>query len=196
MSNENSPKALLQRYRVKIARVIMFTVLAYTFGYERISIMPFDSAIGLAGIAVLLLGVLVRSISAGVLHKNDILATAGIYAIVRNPLYLGSLLILFGFNIIIANWLIAVTSIGLYLLTYVPTILREEQGLDRVYGEEWRAYVARSTRLFPNLLRLGALADIRWNYAQWRKNHEHNTVLAAITVLTVLWLYNTYLSAQ
>lgn len=184
----------LQKYRVLLSRIIFTLLVIYVFGYQRIGIMPFDSALGLTGIAITALGVLIRSLSAGVLHKNDILATEGIYATVRNPLYFGSLLLLVGVNLIIADWLTLVVTLSVFALTYAPTILSEERGLAAKYGDEWQAYVASTPRIIPNPLRLGALRGMRWSGAQWYKNHEHNTVIAAVVMLLLLHFYNRFWS--
>lgn len=195
MANESSSFfRFLQRHRVLIGRVVWPLLILYVFGYRRIPIMGLESAAGLAGLGVVVLGLAVRSLSAGTLHKNDVLATEGIYAIVRNPLYLGSLLLLLGVNIIIADPLTLAVSLALFAVTYVPTIRREEQGLAHAYGEHWQAYIASTPRLLPRLSRLGALRGMDWSLSQWRKNHEHHTVLAAFLILALLELYNRYLA--
>jgi len=196
MSQSNPLLAQLQRKRVLIARIVVAVLVLYLFAYKRIPVIPLGSGLGLAGIAVLFLGVLIRSLSAGVLQKNDVLAVDGIYAIVRNPLYLGSLVILLGVNILIANPLALVVTVALFLITYIPTILREEGGLAYAYGESWHAYTRRTPRLLPNPLRLGALRQVRWSLRQWRKNHEHNTVLAALLLLLLLHLYGRFVAVR
>jgi protein-S-isoprenylcysteine O-methyltransferase Ste14 len=192
MSQRPPLSKILQRHRVRIARILWWVLLIYLFLIERITIIPLASTPGLVGIGVIGLGLLVRSLSAGMLHKNQVLASEGIYAMVRNPLYFGSLLLLVGVNIIIANWLMAVSSMVLFAITYIPTIKGEESGLAHAYGEEWEAFKKSTPRLFPNLLKLGELRNSRWSYPQWVKNHEHNTVLAAIGILIVLQLYSSY----
>lgn len=185
----------LQQHRVRIARILWGVLLIYLFAIERIAITPLTSKFGVIGIGVIVLGLLVRSLSAGMLHKNQVLATEGIYAMVRNPLYFGSLLLLVGVNIIIANWLMAVSSVALFAITYIPTIKGEESGLAHAYGEEWEAFKKSTPRLFPNLLRVGELKKSRWSYPQWIKNHEHNTVLAAIAILIALQFYSNFFAA-
>lgn len=181
-----------QRHRVMIARVIWLLLAIYVFGIERQPIQDLASSVGVTGIIITLLGVAVRSISAGILQKNEVLATTGIYAIVRNPLYLGSLLMLLGVNIIIFHPLVLVVSAALFALTYIPTILNEESGLLHHYGKEWEAYARSTPRLLPNPMRFGELTRLKWSGAQWYHNHEHNTVLAAVAVLVLLQLYNSF----
>lgn len=195
MAKNKSLISLLQRHRVNIARVIWVLLFAYVFGFERIAVHPLDSMIGLAGIGVIALGIVVRSLSAGMLRKNETLATGGMYAMVRNPLYFGSLLLLVGLNIIVADPLTMAVSAALFAITYIPTILREEKGLAYAYGKEWEAFKNSTPRLIPNPLRIGELRKGRWSARQWLKNHEHNTILAAIAILILLHLYGSYLAA-
>ncbi len=192
MSSINIKFGSLQRHRVVISRIIWLAMIVYFFGIERISIHSIPSAIALGGIAVIVLGILIRSISAGALHKNAQLSTSGIYAIVRNPLYVGSICMLIGLNIIIGNLVIAVVSVALFLATYIPTILNEEAGLRSAFPEETREYFASTPRIIPNILRIGALRDATWSGSQWYRNHEHNTIIAAIALVAALEIYNRY----
>ena len=103
----------LQKHRVKIARVIWIALILFLFVYKRTPVMPLDSTFGILGIVVTLLGVTVRSLSAGALRKNEVLATEGLYAIVRNPLYLGSLTMSAGFAIAAGDGTSASVGAGL-----------------------------------------------------------------------------------
>jgi protein-S-isoprenylcysteine O-methyltransferase Ste14 len=185
-----------QRHRVLISRIALGLLLVYVFGIERVQIMSFGSAAGIAGLAFIGAGLLVRSLSAGMLHKNMQLTTDGIYAIVRNPLYLGSLLLLAGINFIIADALTAAASAILFAVIYVPTIAKEERRLSSSFPEQWAEYAATTPRLLPRLTRLGALAGASWSYGQWRKNHEHNTILAAIAIIGLLLAYGRFAGFQ
>ncbi len=186
----------LRKHRVLIARVIWLLLLLYLFVYLRQPVKAFSSPEGLIGILLIAVGVLVRSLSAGMLHKNDQLASYGIYGMVRNPLYFGSLLLLVGVNVIIANPVAWVVSLLLFAITYIPTILGEEEGLAQAFGDAWQAYKKSTPRLIPNPLKLAELRHTQWNARQWYRNHEHNTVLAALTILALLYAYNRYWAIQ
>ena len=77
------------------------------------------------------------------------LVTTGPYAHVRNPLYLGNLLLSVGVCVF-ANvyWMIAVLVIG-FLIQYTPIIRSEETYLMDVCGDRYRAYVAAVPRFIP-----------------------------------------------
>ncbi len=189
MSSNQLPKRL-QKYRVILGRILIPLVLIYLFWFERIPVHLFNSRIGLVGVALVALGVAIRSLSAGMLHKNEQLASSGIYAVVRNPLYLGSLVMLIGVNLLIIHPLFLLTSLALFLLTYVPTIRNEERGLAARYGKAWVDYASSTPRLLPRLSRIGELRHIQWSGERWYHNHEHNTVIAAVAVLLLLQLYS------
>ena len=79
------------------------------------------------------------------------LVTTGPYAHVRNPLYLGNLILSVGVCVV-ANvyWMIAVLTIG-FLIQYTPIIRSEETYLLDVCGDRYRAYCAAVPRLMPHL---------------------------------------------
>src|SRR6185436_17354821 len=107
---------------------------------------------------------------AGVIKKDDSLATSGIYALTRNPLYLGSSLIATGFAIMSANELAAALLIVPFGLIYPTVMLREEAHLARLFPEQFRSYQKRVPRFFPRLsLRLAG----SFSFAQYLSNREY-----------------------
>ena len=79
------------------------------------------------------------------------LVTAGPYAHVRNPLYLGNFVLSIGVCVF-ANvyWMIAVLVIG-FLIQYTPIIHSEETYLLEACGDRYRTYCAAVPRLIPYL---------------------------------------------
>ncbi|MDH7570069.1 MAG: methyltransferase, partial [Armatimonadota bacterium] len=94
-------------------------------------------------------GELTRFWAAGHITKQEQLATTGPYAWVRNPLYLGSLLITLGWGMMSGEPLAAAVLLGSFLLTHLPTIYREERYLRSRFGSEFEEYCRRVPRLFP-----------------------------------------------
>ena len=95
-------------------------------------------------------GVWLRAYASGYVRKNAELTTSGPYAYTRNPLYLGSMMIAFGFAWASALWWIAVLLAVLFAVIYVPTIRGEEAYL-RGQFPEFDAYAAQVPRLLPRL---------------------------------------------
>lgn len=123
-------------------------------------------------------GVLLRGYASGYVRKNAELATTGPYAYTRNPLYLGSMLIAFGFAAAARSWILIGLLAALFAIIYLPTIEGEEQYL-RTHFPEFESYAARVPRLFPNLLpnRKGQLPPTpsnRFSKALYQQHHEYN----------------------
>lgn len=76
------------------------------------------------------------------------LATAGLYARMRHPQYVGFVLIMFGF---LLQWPTLVTLLMFPILVGMYAFLarREEADMAREFGEEYRKYAARTPRFFP-----------------------------------------------
>lgn len=84
------------------------------------------------------------------IQRGHKLATTGIYAVIRNPSYLGLLVNSLGWALVFRS------SVGLVLtaLTLLPLLARiasEERLLRGHFGAEYDAYVSRTWRLVPGL---------------------------------------------
>jgi len=79
-------------------------------------------------------------------HK---LLTHGIYRYVRNPGYLGTLLLFIGAGIASNNYISMAVCILLPILAYLYRIHAEETMLRESFGEEFISYKKRSWRLIP-----------------------------------------------
>jgi protein-S-isoprenylcysteine O-methyltransferase Ste14 len=147
-------------------------------------------ALGLVPIAV---GEAIRLWATGHLHKNDALTVTGVYAYVRHPLYLGTLLISAGF-LAMANSALALGALVFlalfffgYYLPYKDRI--ESARLESLYGDEFRRYSAAVPRLIPRLrpyVALGATPEKlpTWRMARFADNNELGT--AAVVGLGVI----------
>src|SRR5262249_20980246 len=92
----------------------------------------------LVGLPIAIAGAVLRALAAGVINKDSTLATSGVYALTRNPLYFGSTLLAVGFAIMSANEIAAALLILPFGLIYPTVMLREEEHLSRLFPEEFR----------------------------------------------------------
>ena len=74
----------------------------------------------------------------------------GLNAYVRNPLYFGIIIFIFGYFIHQPTWMNFVSLIIIYAYLYIGTAL-EEKKLETVFGEEYRQYKKRVKMLIPFL---------------------------------------------
>jgi protein-S-isoprenylcysteine O-methyltransferase Ste14 len=74
------------------------------------------------------------------------LATAGVYQYVRNPMYVGLMLMVGGIGIALAgDWTLAMAA-PLALVLRNGVVLREERYLEAKFGDEYRRFKARVPR--------------------------------------------------
>jgi Phospholipid methyltransferase len=144
-------------------------------------------------------GLLLRGYASGYVKKNAELTMTGPYAYTRNPLYLGSALMAFGFAAASRSLWIAVLLALLFAIIYVPTIYSEEQFL-RATFPAFASYSQRVPRLLPRLMQFRnhytdcetALAPARmpgegsFSGALYHQHREYNSLLGACAVYAVL----------
>jgi protein-S-isoprenylcysteine O-methyltransferase Ste14 len=138
----------------------------------------------LIGLAVAVLGILLRALASGHVKKNEALATSGPYAYTRNPLYLGSVVIAVGFALAARSWWIAGVMVIFFVAVYVPVIRGEEKYL-RSRFPEFEKYAAEVPRLLPRLSSGGGEKG-SFSWELYKKHREYNAVLGALAVLAAL----------
>jgi len=83
------------------------------------------------------------------LKKKKILARRGLYALVRNPMYIARYLLMLGVLLFTGNLWIALGFTVAYYFYMVNRVGREERKLVEVFGDEYREYCARVPRFLP-----------------------------------------------
>lgn len=134
-------------------------------------------------------GLWLRGYASGYLKKNAELAMTGPYAFTRNPLYLGSMLIAFGFAWASMRWEIAVALAVLFAVIYLPTIRSEEAFLRGAFAR-FDEYCAAVPRLLPRLTpaRLADAGGGSFVQAQYVKHREYNALIGAAAIYAALIL--------
>ena len=133
-------------------------------------------------------GEVVRFWSSGTLYKVETLATTGPFALVRNPLYLGSTIIAIGFCFANRNPIFIGTFGVVLVLVYIRTIRREERLLREAFGEEFEEYCKRVPRLLPLKPPLGGPGRLLMGFSvkQAVHNNELDTIIGIAALLGVL----------
>jgi len=143
-------------------------------------------------LTLVLPGLWLRGYAAGYVKKNSELTISGPYAHVRNPLYLGSILIASGFAVALMSWPFAVALAAFFLLVYVPVIASEERFLGETFLEyQW--YRARVPRLIPRITpvrRPDARPEDAGSFSLplYRKHREYNSAIGAALLYCSLLL--------
>ena len=167
---------MLQKIRVPLGFLLAAAVL-YFAEPTAVSI--------LVGLPVAFVGGVFRALAAGVIRKDTVMTTRGVYALTRNPLYFGSALLACGFAIMSWNEIAAILVLLPFGVIYPAVILREERHLEVLFADEFRAYRRSVPRFFPRFSRGSIFC---FSFGQYLDNREYNTVLGFTGALTVLTL--------
>jgi protein-S-isoprenylcysteine O-methyltransferase Ste14 len=137
-------------------------------------------------------GLWLRGYAAGYVKKNAELTMTGPYAYTRNPLYLGSMLIAFGFAAASKSIVIVLLLAALFALIYIPVIHSEETFLRSKFAD-FDTYAASVPRLIPRMrpARIGDSPDMErgsFSFPLYRKHREYNALMGATAIYAVLAL--------
>lgn len=139
----------------------------------------------LASLALVVPGILLRGYASGYVKKNTELTTTGPYAYTRNPLYLGSILIAFGFALAARNLWIAVALVLLFGVIYGPVIVGEEEYL-RAHFDGYEVYAKRVPRLLPRMRAERGETGGGFSFGLYCKHREYNSLLGSFCIYLVL----------
>jgi protein-S-isoprenylcysteine O-methyltransferase Ste14 len=109
-----------------------------------------------AGVVLLLVGTALQMIAGRALmraYHQDRLTTTGPFAVCRNPLYANIILTLLpALAILCRSWLMLTASVVMYVLTRLH-IHREEEYLEKRFGQQYLDYRRRTNAIFPTIRR-------------------------------------------
>jgi protein-S-isoprenylcysteine O-methyltransferase Ste14 len=176
-------KTLWQRIAKRIRVPMGFAFAAVYLGFAH----PSPLAVALS-LLLVVPGVWLRAYASGYVKKNQELATTGPYAHTRNPLYLGSILIAFGFAAASASWIILILLSVLFAVIYIPTIRGEEAFL-HAHFPAFVAYSRAVPRLLPRLTPAPTTAAAGvFSKALYLQHREYNALIGSIALYLALIL--------
>jgi hypothetical protein len=137
------------------------------------------------GVAFIFLGIGMRLWSSGHIKKNRALATDGPYTFVRHPIYVGNIMLGFGFALASSLWW-GIPLLILILLTFYPhAIHREDENLHRRFKREWEQWRKETPALIPRISRYRNAQHGEWSFIQsLRQNGE-----PIIALFLLFWVY-------
>lgn len=133
-------------------------------------------------------GLWLRGYASGYVKKNTEVTMSGPYARTRNPLYLGSMLIAFGFALGAQSLWIAIALAVLFAVIYVP-VIRSEEAFLRSKFAGYDNYAARVPRLIPRLRSAARMGEEGgFSGALYRKHREYNALIGSTAIYVALIL--------
>ncbi|HEX5233819.1 MAG TPA: isoprenylcysteine carboxylmethyltransferase family protein [Silvibacterium sp.] len=133
-------------------------------------------------------GLWLRGYASGYVKKNAEITMTGPYARTRNPLYLGSMLIAFGFALAARSVWIAAVLVLLFAIIYIP-VIRAEEAFLRAKFAGYNEYAARVPRLLPRL-RVATVSGDSGCFSSmlYRKHREYNALIGSAAIYIALIL--------
>ena len=161
-----------------------------------------DRLLGICGIVVALTGQAVRLITIGYEYIErggkegkvyaSRLVQGGVYALTRNPMYVGNGLIAIGMTMLAGSPLIYLVVLPFFLFVYQALVAAEEAYLRKQFGLEYDRYCARVSRWWPRWPRIGpALSGLSYDWRQAIRK-ELSTMAGLFTGIVLLPLLRTY----
>lgn len=184
--------AFFARRRIAISLIGFASLTSYNVLVQRtVPYNPFELGNGwvLAAMAMLFVGLAIRSWSAGTLLKSRELTTCGPYSVTRNPLYIGSFLMMFAFCTLCRDWPTMMFVAGPMTMLYWGQVQFEEQRLSEKFPHEWRSYAQGTPRFIPRRF------DVRmwtgWTAKEWLRNREYRALTASLVGLVAVYVWHT-----
>ena len=150
---------------------------------------PFDWTNGttLFGEVLLVSGLLLRAWAAGTLRKSQAIITSGPYQFVRNPLYIGSFMLMLGFSVLLQDWLAIWIVLGPILAMYLNKVRQEEKYLAHNFPDDWLAYKQTTPKFIPDVFAWPSLSG--FSISQWAHNREYQALVASVGGLILLFFW-------
>lgn len=115
------------------------------------------------------------------------LVSSGPFALVRNPLYIGNIVLWAGFGVVAADWWVAGLVALALALEYHAIVRWEEQLIARRLGDSYRDYLASVSRWVPTLAgvtRRPAAVSFSWKDTLFS---ERGTLIAIAAASALLY---------
>ncbi|MBM3381800.1 MAG: isoprenylcysteine carboxylmethyltransferase family protein [Betaproteobacteria bacterium] len=125
-------------------------------------------------------------------YSNGQLVQEGPFALLRNPLYFGNLVLSVGLALMCnVSWL-PILVIVVFYAQYIPVVAWEERKLTHIFGDAYARYCATvPNRWFPSLQRIRAVslyaAPQSWGPALKSEKRTLTSVVAYFTIMTCLF---------
>jgi protein-S-isoprenylcysteine O-methyltransferase Ste14 len=185
--------AALKRQRTKVGFALAAVCVAESiyFREQPFHLHQFNVPV-LLSFVLIGVGLLLRIGALMYLRKKESLATNGVYSLCRHPLYLGSILLAYGFCVLLNDLDNFVVATVYFFIFYSLTIVWEESRLAERYGETHRRYRGKTPLIAP----FGRYQanDFQWRYL--KKRSVLSLLMAVVGLLLAVEIMGEMLSAD
>ena len=184
------PRIKIQGLSIFISVVI--TIFLHKWLFPEWKRQLFNELFNFSGVVLVLFGFLFRVCARG--HKEEkssqgrSLVKDGPYALIRNPMYFGTLLIGIGTTAILFQFWTIFLFLAVFLLIYIPQVRKEEALLAAMFKEEYQEYSKAVPGYFPrirSLLNLRKHLDLKLS---WVKKELSSFIFTLLIILVIeIW---------
>jgi len=167
--------------RGKIRRIPIYLGAFLLFFFSK----PYFPGIAV-GLILIFLGESIRVWAAGHLQKNETLTVTGPYAYVKNPLYIGTILITVGFCILADNIYLLAAATLIFCFHYIPYKKRMEgDRLKKIFGNQYEDYDQKVPEYLPRWKRYSD-KSVPWQFRCFIENSEVGILLIILAGILLI----------
>ncbi len=184
------------KLRIKINGLLAFLFIFIVLTFSKVTFRAFrdqfvDEMYDIIGLSFILFGSLFRISARGYKSEHSKMGHAltvdGPYSVVRNPMYFGSFLLGTGVCFMLWKFWVFVVFLALFLIVYIPQIIKEEKKLFKIFGDRFTVYRNNVPLFFPKITAVlkrdvDPCLPIRW---LWIKS-EWKTVIPTFIFIAVV----------
>jgi protein-S-isoprenylcysteine O-methyltransferase Ste14 len=138
------------------------------------------------GLPLIIIGECIRIWAAGHLQKNENLTVSGPYAHVKNPLYVGTILITAGFCIMADNIYLLSLAMFAFCFHYIPYKKRVEgDRLKKIFGQRYEEYDLKVPEYIPQWTSYPG-EGVSWQFKCFIENSEEGILLIVLAGIVLI----------
>jgi protein-S-isoprenylcysteine O-methyltransferase Ste14 len=139
-----------------------------------------------AGMILIIIGEVIRIWAAGHLQKNELLTVTGPYTYVKNPLYIGTILITAGFCIFADNIYLLTAATFAFCFHYIPYKKKiEGDRLKKIFGRQYEDYDEHVPDYLPRWTPYSS-QKAPWKFKTFLENSEAGIVILNLLGILVI----------
>jgi hypothetical protein len=142
----------------------------------------------MAGIWFIICGLLIRMWANGYAIKMEKLTTSGPYAFVRHPLYLGTMLLVIGFIIMLKIYYLGILLFFTVVIVYSKTIKKEEEMLKDKFKDLFINYKKRVPAIVPTIFPYAEGEKWAFSLGRLIRSQEYKLFIWIIVITIVFHL--------
>ena len=182
----------LKIFELRSYTPIPFIILMIVYAEPTITTLAVGFTIALTGEAIRFWGVSIagsETRTTGAVGATNLI-TDGPFGYVRNPLYVGNIMMYVGCGIMsdaLVPWL-QIAALVWFIIQYQLIVSREEEHLQEAFGEEYRRYVKNVPRFIPRFTQYAGEHSFHRKPAFQRGIQSEMRTLQAFTSIVILIL--------